>query len=140
MVGGGGEGCGGGKGTLRGWKQIWGPQAGVPSMQPLEVSSLHPSASASGQKSNQIPAISAVPPPRSLPVGCKHSCFMSSLVYSVNMPWLTPATRIAPMDTSSCHCAKEPGSWHPAPHLLGATFHPGQRLKREEGWAEAWIE
>ncbi|KAJ1064367.1 hypothetical protein K5549_014781 [Capra hircus] len=35
------------------------------------------------------------PHPRSLPVGCKHSCFMSSLVYSVNMPWLTPATRIA---------------------------------------------
>ena len=63
MVGGGGEGCGAGRGTLRGWKQIWGPQAGVPSMQPLEVSSLHPSASASGQKSNQIPAISAVPPP-----------------------------------------------------------------------------
>lgn len=52
-----------GKGNLRGWEQIWGPQAGVPSMQPLEVSSLHPRASASGQKSNQIPAVSTVPPP-----------------------------------------------------------------------------
>ena len=56
-----------GKGTLRGLEQIWGPQAGVPSMQPLEVSSLHPSASASGQRSNQIPAVSTVPPPQLSP-------------------------------------------------------------------------
>lgn len=66
-VGGGGEGCRGGKGTLRGWEQIWGPQAGVPSIHPLEVSSLHPSASASGQKSNRIPAVSTVPPPPKSP-------------------------------------------------------------------------
>lgn len=44
---------------FRNWEQIWGPKAGV--MQFLEVSSPHPSASASGQKSNQIPAVSTGP-------------------------------------------------------------------------------
>lgn len=127
-----------GKGTLRGLEQIWGSFHAAPGGSALFT----PVPQHQGKRVTRSLLYPLCPHPRCLPVGCKHSCCMSSLVYSVNTPWLTPATRIAPRDTSSCHCAKEPGSWHPVPtpaRLLGATFHPGQRLKREEGWAEAWI-
>lgn len=82
------------------------------------------------------------PTSRCLPVGCKHSCHQSPLVYSVNMPRLTPTTRIAPTDIQLPLCrAPRPLGPQPQTHplLLGAASCPGQGTKGEEVWAGAWV-